>query len=126
MSTNIKYFKAINFAGIYAGTGKTEIEIFFSDGKIIMLLGDNGSGKSTLLSILHPLRETFDNRKNIIIDGKDGYKEIHLYRDDNNSSIETEKNFDMFFNDSILGYPFPLSHFETAVLETNNCSASCS
>ena len=42
------------------------------------------------------------------------------------SNEETEKNFDMFFNDSILGYPFPLSHFEIAVLETNNCSASCS
>ena len=29
-----------------------------------------------------------------------------------------EKNLDISFNESILGYPLPDSHFETAVLET--------
>lgn len=77
----ITYFKAKNFIGIYAGTGRNEIEIDFeknSMNEIILLLGDNGSGKSTLASIANPFRETFDCRKNIILPEKDGYKEIHL------------------------------------------------
>lgn len=85
----ITYFKGINFIGIKAGTGKDEIEIDFSKinpdkaNDIIMLLGGNGSGKSTLQSILHPFRETFDNRRSFIMKGKDGYKEIHLEEGDN-------------------------------------------
>lgn len=76
----ILYIKAKNFIGIYSGTGKTEIEIDFTKGNndITLLLGKNGSGKSSLMSILHPYRETFDNRKNIILENKEGYKEIHL------------------------------------------------
>ena len=77
----ITYFKAKNFIGIYAGTGKTEIEIDFTinnKNDIILLLGTNGCGKSSLASIMHPMRETFDARKTIILEGKDGYKEIHL------------------------------------------------
>jgi len=44
----ITYLKAVNFAGIYAGTGRREIEIDFTKGnnKIVMLLGGNGSGKA--------------------------------------------------------------------------------
>ena len=45
---------------------------------------------------------------------------------DNKSSIEILNNFDIYFNESILGYPFPLSHLETAVLDTYNFSANCS
>ena len=33
---------------------------------------------------------------------------------------------DISFNESMLGYPLPDSHFEIAVLETNNASASSS
>ena len=45
---------------------------------------------------------------------------------DNNSSIDTEKNFDISFNESIFGYPLPDSHFETAVLDTYKASANSS
>ena len=77
-------FIAKNFSGIYAGTGKTTIEIDFNNNlnEIILLLGTNGSGKTTLLSILHPFRETYDSRKNFILEGKDGYKEVHIKDND--------------------------------------------
>ena len=35
-----------------------------------------------------------------------------------NSSIVTEKNFEISFRESILGYPLPDSHFEIAALDT--------
>ena len=38
--------------------------------------------------------------------------------------MDTEKYLDISFNESILGYPLPDSHFEIAVLETNNASAN--
>ena len=34
------------------------------------------------------------------------------------TSIEIPNIFEIAFKDSILGYPFPLSHLDTAVLET--------
>lgn len=76
----IDYLKVKNFAGIYAGLGRTEIELDFrkSKNKIVGLLGGNGSGKTTLLSLLHPYRETLDSRKDYILVDKKGYKEIHL------------------------------------------------
>ena len=40
--------------------------------------------------------------------------------------MDTEKYLDISFNESILGYPLPDSHFEIAVLETNNASANSS
>ena len=45
---------------------------------------------------------------------------------DNSSSMDTEKYLDISFNESMLGYPLPDSHFEIAVLETNNASANSS
>ena len=45
---------------------------------------------------------------------------------DKSSSIVTEKNFAIAFNESMLGYPRPDSHLETAVRDTNNISASSS
>ena len=42
---------------------------------------------------------------------------------DNKSSIDTEKNLEISFSESMLGYPLPDSHFETAVLETYNSSS---
>jgi hypothetical protein len=42
------------------------------------------------------------------------------------SSIVTEKNQDISFNESMLGYPLPDSHFEMAIHETNTDSASSS
>ena len=45
---------------------------------------------------------------------------------DRSSSIEMEKKPAIAFNESILGYPLPDSHFEIAVLETYSASASSS
>lgn len=44
-----------------------------------MLSGANGSGKSTILSQLHPYKESFDDRKQLITDGEDGIKEVDIY-----------------------------------------------
>ena len=37
--------------------------------------------------------------------------------------MDTEKYLDISFNEFMLGYPLPDSHFEIAVLETNNAEA---
>lgn len=45
---------------------------------------------------------------------------------DSSSSMDTEKNCDIAFRESMLGYPLFDSHFEIAVLDTYNASASSS
>ena len=89
----ITYIKLENFIGIYAGTGKKSIEIDFTKknkNKIIMLLGKNGSGKTTLMSALSPMRGTNDDRADFIIEGENGYKEIHI---NNNKDKYVIKHF---------------------------------
>lgn len=100
----ITRIKLKNFAGIYAGTGLKEIDIEFdSDNTMNMFLAANGKGKSVLMSCLTPFRETFDDRKDLIIketvgvkelwleDGSDEYKITHYYEPKNNKSY-IEKN----------------------------------
>lgn len=73
----IKYILLENFLGIYAGTGRTKLEIDFSKNKnkIIILNAANGKGKTTLLSLMHPLRSSYDDRsKNLIIPNELGHK----------------------------------------------------
>ena len=72
--------KLVNFIGIMHGLGIDTIEIDFTLGnnKIVMLRGGNGSGKSTIMSQLHPYKDSFDDRKKLILDGKDGLKEIDI------------------------------------------------
>jgi len=74
----ITRLKLINFIGIKHGMDKDEIEITFKDGRIVMLNGGNGSGKSTILSQLHPFKDSYDERKTVIMDGTDGIKEIDI------------------------------------------------
>jgi len=76
----ITYGRFTNFSGIYAGLGITDLELDFTKSKniIIMLLGGNGVGKTTIMSLLHPFRDTNDERRNYILDNHEGYKEIHL------------------------------------------------
>ena len=100
----ITRIKLKNFAGIYAGTGLKEIDIEFdSENTMNMFLAANGKGKSVLMSCLTPFRETFDDRKDLIIketigvkelwleDGSDEYKITHYYEAKNNKSY-IEKN----------------------------------
>ena len=65
------------------GLNTTEIELNFNNDKIIMFLGGNGSGKSTIISQLHPFKESFDERKSLIIDGEEGRKEIDIENGNN-------------------------------------------
>lgn len=74
----ITRLKLVNFRGILNGTGLEEIEIKFTDKVFNMLVGGNGSGKTTILSQLHPFRESFDDRRDQIVEGKDGLKEIDI------------------------------------------------
>ena len=83
-STKIQRLKLVNFVGIDAGLGKKEIELDFTrtDKRFILMLGKNGSGKSTIQSMLTPFAHSFDDREDLILDGKDGKKEIDILRDD--------------------------------------------
>ena len=83
----IKRLKLKGFIGIFHGMGKMEVEIDFDKNhlgettepkKIIFLSGGNGSGKTTILSQIHPFKESFDDRKNLIMDGEEGVKEIDI------------------------------------------------
>ena len=76
----ITRLKLVNFIGIKHGLNENEIEIVFPDNgnSFTMLIGGNGSGKSTILSQLHPFKESFDDRKELIIPGSIGIKEIDI------------------------------------------------
>ena len=76
----ITRLKLVNFIGIKNGTGKNEIELFFpkNDNIITMFNGKNGSGKSTIMSQLTPYKDSFDDRKSLILSGKEGVKEIDI------------------------------------------------
>lgn len=72
--------KLVNFIGIQHGMNTNEIEINFpNNGKLItMLNGRNGSGKSTIMSQLHPFKDSFDDRRDLILPGTVGVKEIDI------------------------------------------------
>ena len=88
----VTYIKLENVAGIYVGSNKSTIEIFFekSKNKIVSINGANGRGKSVLLSSLTPFAyvTSLDDRSSLpyIRPGKDGYKEIH-YQDNEDEYI---------------------------------------
>jgi len=80
----ITYLKLENFVNIKAGMKKTKVEIDLSNSKnnLILLCGPNGTGKTSLLSELHPFANSGNmdvrGETNLIIEGKDGYKEVHI------------------------------------------------
>jgi len=80
----ITYLKVKNFADIYAGLKRHSVEIDFSKSKnrVILFVGANGSGKTAILSKLHPFpypgNMDVRNGSEMIIEGEDGYKEIHF------------------------------------------------
>lgn len=73
-----------NFSAINNAMNTNEIEIDFSNmqNKICLIIGDNGRGKTSLLSLLNPFAGVgnLDVRDglNLILENKDGYKEIHI------------------------------------------------
>ena len=95
----INYLKLKNFVNIKVGMKKTEVEIDFSKSKnkLALLCGPNGSGKTSLLSELHPFANSGNmdvrGEANLIIEGKDGYKEIHIQ---DNEDLYIIKHYYMF------------------------------
>jgi len=84
----ILYLCLKNMASVYSSMKKKIIEIDLSKSKnrVILLVGDNGSGKTSLISHLHPFAYPGNmdvrNNTNLIIEGENGYKEIHIKDDD--------------------------------------------
>jgi len=84
----IVYLCLKNMASIYSAMKRKTIEIDLSKSKnrVILLVGNNGSGKTSLISHLHPFpypgNMDVRNNSNLIIEGENGYKEIHI-EDDN-------------------------------------------
>lgn len=80
----VTYLKLTNFANIFTATNKKSIEIDFTKCKnnIVLFVGKNGSGKTSILSELHPFATagSMDTRNDtcLIMEGTDGYKEIHI------------------------------------------------
>lgn len=85
-----------NFAAVKNAMDANEICIDFStaQNKICLLIGPNGSGKTTLLSMLHPFADLGNldvrNGNKLILDGKEGYKEIIIKK---NKEVYTIKHF---------------------------------
>lgn len=92
----ITYLLLKNFKSIKNCMKANEIEIDFSQSinKICLIIGPNGSGKTSLLSLMHPFA-TIGNldvrdKNDLILKGKDGYKEIHI---ESNSNYYIIKHF---------------------------------
>lgn len=73
-----------NFSNVDTAMNAQRIEIDFTEvkNKIILLIGPNGSGKTSLLSLLTPFATVggldIRNSSNLILEGKNGYKEIEI------------------------------------------------
>ena len=85
----INYIILENFANIKTAMNADKIYIDFkkAKNKVILLVGPNGSGKTSLLSLLTPFASigNLDVRSTtgLIIEGKNGYKEIEIVDDSN-------------------------------------------
>ena len=95
----ILYLKLKNFANIFTATSKKSIEIDFSKCKhnIVLFVGKNGSGKTSILSELHPFATagSMDTRNDtcLIMEGTDGYKELHVADNNDIYIIKHHYNF---------------------------------
>lgn len=91
LNLKMKNFKAIKVA---MKSNSIEIDFTKSENKICILIGPNGSGKTTILSHLQPFADVgnLDVRSGeaMIIDGKEGYKELTIDKD---GSIYIIKHF---------------------------------
>ena len=91
LSLKLENFKAISNA---MNTNSLFIDFRESKNKICLIIGPNGSGKTTVLSLLHPFADLGNldvrNSNNLILDNKDGYKEIQMQK---NNDIYVIKHF---------------------------------
>lgn len=93
----VTYLKLENFVNVFAGMKKKVIEIDFTKSKnnLVIIAGPNGSGKTSILSELHPFANSgnMDVRNDacLIMEGCDGYKEIHIQ--DNDDSYVIKHNY---------------------------------
>jgi DNA repair exonuclease SbcCD ATPase subunit len=91
LSLKLENFKAISNA---MNTNSLFIDFRESKNKICLIIGPNGSGKTTVLSLLHPFADLGNldvrNSSNLILDNKDGYKEIQMQK---NNDIYVIKHF---------------------------------
>lgn len=77
-----------NFSLVKTAMDTNEVSIDFTDAnnKVCLIIGPNGSGKTTLLSLFNPFAGlgNLDVRdgNELILENKDGYKEIHFLNDD--------------------------------------------
>lgn len=73
-----------NFSAIKNAMNANEIELDLSNtqNKICLIIGPNGSGKTSILSLLNPFADVGNldvrNGNNLILEDKEGYKEIHI------------------------------------------------
>jgi DNA repair exonuclease SbcCD ATPase subunit len=68
-----------NYKGIKDGIGKNEITIDLNTdkkNKVVMLFGKNGSGKTVILTNMHPLWGGRDDRRDPVLEGLEGEKEV--------------------------------------------------
>ena len=90
----INYLILENFSNVDTAMNARRIEIDFSEvkNKIILLIGPNGSGKTSLLSLLTPFATVggldIRNSSNLILEGKNGYKEIEITNKDDTYVIK--------------------------------------
>ena len=72
----------VNFIGLTKTSDDVEIDFTHNESTFIMFAAQNGYGKTTILSHLQPFAGGNDNRVNLIIEGREGLKEIDLLDDD--------------------------------------------
>lgn len=83
-----------NFSAIANAMKTNELTIDFSNSKnnICLIIGPNGAGKTTLLSLLTPFSDLGNldirNGNELILEGKEGYKEITIEDGENTFTIK--------------------------------------
>lgn len=112
-----------NFSAVKNAMKANEVTIDFTSSKnnICLIIGPNGSGKTTILSMLHPFSDLGNldvrNTNNLILDKKDGYKEIIIRK---NEDLYTIKHFYTYHTSKSRNYHSVKSYISKNGEELNN------